>query len=56
VFSSSDGLNEKIDYYLDHPGQRLAMTERAHKRCVPAYSLAARAEEIARILEDRKIV
>lgn len=56
VFSSSDELNTKIDYYLDHSEQRLAMTERAHKRCVPAYSLAARAEEIAGILGDRKIV
>ncbi|MEO8373757.1 MAG: glycosyltransferase [Sphingomonas bacterium] len=56
VFSSSDELNTKIDYYLDHSEQRLAMTERAYKRCVSAYSLAARAEEIARILEDRNIV
>lgn len=56
VFSSRDELNAKIDYYLNHPDERIAMAENAHRRCVPAYSLAARAEEIVDILEERNII
>ena len=55
VFSSTDELNAKIDYYLKHPDERIAMVERASRRCVPAYSLGARAREITDLLAARGI-
>lgn len=47
VFSSPDELNDKIRFYLDKPKLRAEMIERAHARCVPAYSYSARAKQIS---------
>ncbi|MEK6637266.1 MAG: glycosyltransferase [Pseudomonadota bacterium] len=46
VFEGPDDLNEKIAYYLENPVIRQQMNQKAHKRCVPAYSLDARARAI----------
>lgn len=51
VFSTPEDLADKIGFYLARPELRAQMIERAYARCVPAYSYAARAKEIAGRLE-----
>jgi len=50
VFSTHDELADKVRFYLARPELRNEMIERAYTRCVPAYSYAARAAEIDRLL------
>ncbi len=50
VFSSSEELTDKVQFYLSRPALRSRMIHRAHQRCVPAYGYAARAAEIASLL------
>jgi spore maturation protein CgeB len=45
-FSSLQELAEKIDYYLAHAEERLAIARAGHLRCVPAYSYDNRMAEI----------
>lgn len=52
VFSTPEGLVEKVKFYLENPALRRAMVERAYERCVPAYSYDARADVISRAIED----
>ncbi len=54
VFSSIHELIEKSGFYLARPDLRARMIERAHARCVPAYSYDARAEQIHKTLRDGK--
>ncbi|MBC7284828.1 glycosyltransferase [Hoeflea sp.] len=51
VFSTPEELADKIGFYLARPELRAQMIERAYARCVPAYSYAARAKQIADQLE-----
>jgi spore maturation protein CgeB len=46
VFKTPGELNEKIAHYLEHPAIRQRMNQKAHERCVAAYSLDTRAREI----------
>lgn len=55
LFSSKAELIDKIGYYLEREDERLAITRAGHERCVPAYSLATRAGEIADLLVGRGI-
>jgi hypothetical protein len=52
VFKDVEELCEKIGFYLGHETIRREMCERAHKRCVPAYSY----EERARAIADRLLL
>jgi hypothetical protein len=51
VFATPEELADKIGFYLARPELRARMIERAYARCVPAYSYAARAKQIADRLE-----
>jgi len=53
VFSSSAELADKCRYYLKHPEKRHRMAQKAHERCVPHYSYAARAAELDRQMKER---
>jgi hypothetical protein len=53
VFSTPEELADKIRFYLARPELRARMIERAYERCVPAYSYAARAKQIADLVEER---
>lgn len=46
VFSSVDELYDKVRFYLDRPGLREQMIDRAYARCVPAYGYRQRSVEI----------
>jgi spore maturation protein CgeB len=46
VFSSGEQLSNQIDFYLARPDLRAKMIERAYRRCVPAYSYDARAQQM----------
>jgi len=50
VFSGDEQLIERIGHYLANEGERATIAEAGHARCVPAYSLEARAGEIAALL------
>jgi spore maturation protein CgeB len=50
VFSTPAELNAKIAHYLARPEERRAAAARGHARAVPAYSLDARARELADLL------
>jgi spore maturation protein CgeB len=50
VFSTPQELADKIRFYLARPDLRAAMIDKAHARCVPAYSYDARARSIAGLL------
>ena len=52
LFAGKAELIDRVGYYLEHEDERLAMARAGHARCVPAYSLAARAREIAGLLSD----
>jgi spore maturation protein CgeB len=52
VFSSHEELRDKVRYYLARPELRMRMAERAHARCVPAYSYVTRAAEMSELLAD----
>lgn len=56
VFTGNEQLIERIGYYLANEGQRAAIAEAGHARCVPAYSLETRAREIAAVLIERKLL
>lgn len=53
VFSTPEELADKIKFYLARPELRARMIERAWRRCVPAYSYAARAKQIVDLIEER---
>lgn len=55
AFTSTTELCDKIAYYLARPDLRRAMIERAHARCVPAYSYSARGLEVANLVRARLI-
>ena len=46
VFSNVAQLRERIGHYLDRPAKRREMLTAAFARCVPAYSLHSRAQEL----------
>jgi spore maturation protein CgeB len=46
VFSSGEQLSNQIDFYLARPDLRAKLIERAYRRCVPAYSYDARAQQM----------
>jgi hypothetical protein len=48
AYGSVEELAQKIDYYLAHPGERQAIAQAGHERCVPAYSYDNRMREILR--------
>jgi len=54
LFSSKAELIDRVGYYLDHEDERLAIARAGHERCVPAYSLTARAFEIAGLVSARR--
>jgi len=56
VFTTREQLVERIDHYLKHDDERAAIAEAGHLRCVPAYSLEARAREIAALLAKRGLL
>jgi len=56
VFADERQLIEQIAHYLEHETERAAMAEAGHARCVPAYSLEARAGEIAAALRGLNLL
>lgn len=52
VFSSSDELAKKAEYYLERPDLRAAMIEQAYQRAVPAYSYDTRAKAILDVIRS----
>lgn len=56
VFADADSLIERIGHYLAHEDERRTIAEAGFRRCVPAYSLGARAREIAAILDARRLL
>jgi spore maturation protein CgeB len=46
VFSSGAELSNQVDFYLARPELRAKMIEQAYRRCVPAYSYDARAQQM----------
>jgi glycosyltransferase involved in cell wall biosynthesis len=56
VFTGDDQLVERIGYYLANEAERATIAEAGHARCVPAYSLEARAREIATLLMERRLL
>ena len=56
VFTTEAQLIERIGHYLEHEDKRAAIAEAGHARCVPAYSLERRAEEIAALLFERTLL
>jgi len=53
LFSGKAELIDRVGYYLEHEEERRAIAQAGHERCVPAYSLNARALEISELLADR---
>lgn len=56
VFNGKEQLIDRIGYYLANEAERAVMAEAGHARCVPAYSLEARAGEIAAVLMERGLL
>ena len=56
VFTTPESLCERIGYYLDNEDRRLEIARAGTARCTPAYSLDARATELAACLLERGIV
>ncbi|WP_422056510.1 CgeB family protein [Sphingomonas sp.] len=56
IFADTASLCARIGYYLDHDDDRRRIAAAGHARCVPAYSLDARAGELAALLRARGIV
>jgi spore maturation protein CgeB len=56
VFAGEEQLIERIGHYLANETERAAIAEAGHARCVPAYSLEARAGEIAALLVERGLI
>lgn len=56
VFADTASLCARIGYYLNHDDDRRRIAAAGHARCVPAYSLDARAGELAALLRARGIV
>lgn len=50
VFSSGEQLSDQIDFYLARPELRALMIERSYRRCVPAYSYDARAQQMTELM------
>ena len=53
LFSDPVDAIAKIHHYLVHTDQRMAIARRGYQRCVPAYSLDARAKELMHLIEKR---
>ncbi|HUS18680.1 MAG TPA: glycosyltransferase [Terriglobales bacterium] len=45
-FASPQELVEKLDFYLAHPAERVAIAEAGYRRCVPAYSYSSRMTDL----------
>jgi spore maturation protein CgeB len=56
VFADAASLCDRIGHYLEHEDSRRRIAAAGHARCVPAYSLDARARELAELLSERGIV
>jgi hypothetical protein len=56
VFADERQLVERIWHYLANEAERATIAEAGHARCVPAYSLEARAGEIAAALGERGLL
>jgi hypothetical protein len=56
VFADAASLCERIGHYLKHDDDRRRIALAGHARCVPAYSLDARAAELAALLSARGVV
>ena len=56
VFTGDHQLIERIGYYLANEAERATVAEAGHVRCVPAYSLEARAGEMAMLLMERGLL
>lgn len=55
VFADAASLCERIGHHLEHDDARRRIALAGHARCVPAYSLDARAAELAALLRARGI-
>jgi spore maturation protein CgeB len=55
VFADAASLCERIGHHLEHGDARRRIALAGHARCVPAYSLDARAAELAALLRARGI-
>jgi spore maturation protein CgeB len=53
LFSNATEAIAKIAHYLAHPDERIAIARNGYRRCVPAYSLDARALELMNLIEKR---
>lgn len=53
TFATAAELVDKVHYWLAHPEERQAVAARGHARAVPAYSYVKRANELARMVEER---
>jgi len=51
VFKTPQECADKIKFYLANPAVRRKMTQRAHRKCVPAYSYVERAKAIINLIE-----
>ncbi|HWU72449.1 MAG TPA: glycosyltransferase [Sphingomonas sp.] len=56
VFADERQLIERIGHYLANETERAAIGEAGYARCVPAYSLEARAGEVAALLTERGLL
>ncbi len=56
VFADTASLCERIGHYLDHEDERRRIAAAGHARCAPAYSLDARARELAAHLRAHGVV
>jgi spore maturation protein CgeB len=50
VFSTVETLSNQVDFYLARPQLRATMINRAYRRCAPAYSYDARAQQMTKLM------